>query len=522
MWFSGHRGLAPNTGNPVSDSMWQPGLCGMEMKPEASRQCRKRKQQDEGDTETESEALRHGGKLKRQDEGRTDWEFEESSKARKWIAQEQRELWLQSQQPIKEQPRKPREESPKQLKPPEWAKGPQEQGVTERKSADGGKGRKRPYCVMEEFAQDHQREKYRKLQQHLQHNGDTNSDPPRAHTALMDTLNIKGCGEEQSHGSSPTQCDPKQSVAVATRECLSPDKRVKMSTEESSDTQKKDGATLEETRGYHLESDLQRIQAQILHSGSSRLLPNKMPIFTTEKKPVVDQGKHRETDEVLDVTEDMEKEIKKALGPGPQEEILSSEFKLKITRGDIQTLQTGQWLNDQVINFYMNLLVQRNDSEGYPALHVFSTFFYPKLKHGGYSAVKRWTRGINLFEKEIILVPIHQNVHWSLIEIDLRKRSIMYFDSMGHTGQSICETIFQYLQNESKTRRNMELDPLQWKQYSMTSAEIPQQLNESDCGVFTCKYADYISRDQAVTFSQQHMPLFRKRMVWEILHSHLL
>ncbi|KAM7331064.1 hypothetical protein ACRRTK_010253 [Alexandromys fortis] len=492
----------------------------METKPEASRQCRKRKQQDEGGTETESEALRHGGKLKRQDEDRTDWKFEEPSKARKRIAQEQQDLWLQSQQSVKEQPRKPREESPKQLKPLEWAKGPPEQGVTERKSADGGKGRKRPYCVMEEFAQDHQREKYRKLQQCLQHNIDMNSDPHRAHTTLMNTLNIKGCGEGQSHGSSPTQCDPKQSVA--TRESLSPDKRAKMSTEESSDSQKKEGATLEERRRHHLESDLQGTQAQIPHSGSSRLLPNKMPIFTTEKKSVAGQGKGKGTDEVLDVTEDMEKEIKKALGPGPKDEILSSAFKLKITREDIQTLETGEWLNDVVMNFYMNLLVRRNDSEDYPALHVFSTFFYTKLKHGGYSAVKRWTRGINLFEKEIILVPIHQQVHWSLIEIDLRKRSIIYYDSMGHTGQSICETIFQYLQNESKTRRNMELDPLEWKQYSMTSAEIPQQLNRSDCGVFTCKYADYISRDQPVTFSQHHMPLFRKRMVWEILHSHLL
>lgn len=170
----------------------------------------------------------------------------------------------------------------------------------------------------------------------------------------------------------------------------------------------------------------------------------------------------------------------------------------------------------------MNLLVERNENQGYPALHVFSAFFYAKLKHSGYSSVKRWTRGISLFEKELILLPIHQRVHWSLVVIDLRKRSIVYLDSMGQTGKSICETIFQYLQNESKTRRNIELDPLEWKQYSMTSEEIPLQLNGSDCGMFTCKYADYIARDQPVTFSQQHMPTFRKRMVWEILHSQLL
>uniref|UniRef100_A0A8B9QB72 Ubiquitin-like protease family profile domain-containing protein n=1 Tax=Apteryx owenii TaxID=8824 RepID=A0A8B9QB72_APTOW len=46
------------------------------------------------------------------------------------------------------------------------------------------------------------------------------------------------------------------------------------------------------------------------------------------------------------------------------------------------------------INFYMNLLVERNKKERYPALYAFSTFFYPKLISGGYKAVKRWTRGL--------------------------------------------------------------------------------------------------------------------------------
>lgn len=46
--------------------------------------------------------------------------------------------------------------------------------------------------------------------------------------------------------------------------------------------------------------------------------------------------------------QDMEKEINNALGHGPPDEILSSAFKLRITRGDIQTLKNYQWLNDEV------------------------------------------------------------------------------------------------------------------------------------------------------------------------------
>ena len=166
-----------------------------------------------------------------------------------------------------------------------------------------------------------------------------------------------------------------------------------------------------------MEPDLPGTRSQIiLDSGrGNSLLPNKMAVLVAEEKPLTDQERGREMDQILDISEDMEKEIENALGPGPQEEILSSRFKLQITRGDIQTLENGQWLKDKVINFYMNLLVERNENQSYPALHAFSTFFYPKLKHNGYSSVKRWTRGINLFEKELILVPIHQRVHWSLV-----------------------------------------------------------------------------------------------------------
>ncbi|XP_036063198.1 sentrin-specific protease 2-like [Onychomys torridus] len=500
--------------------MWQPKQSGMDVKPEASGQGQKRKYQYEGGTEIES--LGEGKKLKCQDEGGMYLKFEKPSKTEKRIPQEQQNLELHSQQPCKDKVWEPHQESLRQLKPLEWATGPQEQAITGRKSGDGDKGHKRPWCVMEEYAENHQRRKYQRLLQQLPLSDCMKSDQQRVPTTMVDSLKIKGCVEGHSHGSTTTQCDPKQSTIVTTKECVSPDKKVKTCTE-NSDTQKKDEANLEGRQGHHLEPDLLRTEALVfLHSSSSRSLPNKMPVVITEKKPDGEQEKGRGTDEVLDITEDMEKEVRNALGPGPQEEILTSAFKLHITRGDIHTLKNGEWLNDEVINFYMNLLVERNNKKGYPAVHVFNTFFYPKLKHGGYCSVKRWTRGIKLFEKEIVLVPIHQKVHWSLIVIDLRKKSIVYFDSMGQTGQSICETIFEYLQNESKTQRNIELDPLQWKRYSMTSKEIPQQLNGSDCGIFTCKYADYISRDQPLTFSQQHMPIFRKRMVWEILHSHLL
>ncbi|XP_065798344.1 sentrin-specific protease 2 isoform X1 [Muntiacus reevesi] len=415
----------------------------------------------------------------------------------------------------------------------------QEQVVTEMISEEGGKGLRRPHCTVEEGVQKEEREKYRRLLERLKEGGHGNSVSPVTSThqssqrSQMDTLKTKGWGEEQSHGLKTTQFVPKQfphpgiePVTPSVEAWSLNHWTARCSKGKFSDTEKTVGIRLENEcrRGLQLEPDLsEEVSARLrLGSGSNGLLRRKVSVLDAKEKGCPSRERDKRTEDLLELTEDMEKEISNALGHGPQDEILSSAFKLRITRGDIQTLRNYHWLNDEVINFYMNLLMERNKRQGYPALYAFSTFFYPKLKSGGYQAVKRWTKGVSLFEQELILVPIHRKVHWSLVAIDLRKRCLKYLDSMGQKGHRICEILLQYLQDESKTKRNIDLNLLEWTHYSMKPHEIPQQLNGSDCGMFTCKYADYISRDKPITFTQHQMPLFRKKMVWEILHQQLL
>ena len=56
----------------------------------------------------------------------------------------------------------------------------------------------------------------------------------------------------------------------------------------------------------------------------------------------------------------------------------------------------------------------------------------------------------------------------------------------------------------------------------MIAKKIPQQMNGSDCGMFTCKFAEYISRRARFTFSQNDMPYFRKRMIAEIVNNDII
>eukprot|EP00062_Callorhinchus_milii_P025778 gi/632987136/ref/XP_007910625.1/ PREDICTED: sentrin-specific protease 2-like [Callorhinchus milii] len=221
-------------------------------------------------------------------------------------------------------------------------------------------------------------------------------------------------------------------------------------------------------------------------------------------------------------TEAMAAEVKQVLGRGDPDQLLASGFKLKITRKDICTLCNNCWLNDEVINFYMCLIVERGRGPGQLRAHAFSTFFYLKLQSGGHHAVRQWTKATNLFHQHLILMPVHLGMHWCLAVADLRERAILYLDSLGQSNDAVCRELLQYLDEESQRKRGQTLNSAQWILRSLTANEIPQQRNSSDCGVFVCKYAEYMTRDQPITFTQGDVLHFRRRMVWEILHQTLL
>ncbi|XP_069735650.1 sentrin-specific protease 1 [Phaenicophaeus curvirostris] len=284
---------------------------------------------------------------------------------------------------------------------------------------------------------------------------------------------------------------------------------------------------IEEQKALALQLQSQRLQEQE-HSVQDLVDLNlRVPLEKEIPVTVVPEEKEDAKsadgeEEFPEITEEMEKEIKNVFRGGNQDEVLSEAFRLTITRKDIQTLNNLNWLNDEIINFYMNLLMERSKEKGLPAVHAFNTFFFTKLKTAGYQAVKRWTKKVDIFSVDLLLVPIHLGVHWCLAVVDFRKKTITYYDSMGGINSEACRILLQYLKQESLDKKRKEFDTNGWSLLSKKSQEIPQQMNGSDCGMFACKYADCITKDKPINFTQQHMPYFRKRMAWEILHRKLL
>ncbi|EDV99675.1 sentrin-specific protease 2 isoform X2 [Drosophila grimshawi] len=240
-------------------------------------------------------------------------------------------------------------------------------------------------------------------------------------------------------------------------------------------------------------------------------------LFVLEKQP--EYGAEDNMPEIIPLTDDHQKQYNELIY-GKPDKVLISKFSLSIKREDIRTLTGSCWLNDEVINFYMNLLTDRSQrKDTLPSVYAMNTFFVPRLLQG-YSNVRRWTRKVDIFSKDIIPVPVHvSNVHWCMAIIHMKNKTIHFYDSMGKPNWEVLNALERYLQEESLDKRKKPFDTSDFLIENVK--DVPHQTNGSDCGVFSCMTAEYITRNKPLTFSQENMEYFRKKMVLEICGGEL-
>lgn len=91
---------------------------------------------------------------------------------------------------------------------------------------------------------------------------------------------------------------------------------------------------------------------------------------------------------------------------------------------------------------------------------------------------------------------------------------------MGHSNLQVLDALEKYLKDESLDKRKIPFDNTGWRKE--TIKDCARQMNGSDCGVFSCMFAEFTSRASPITFNQQHMPYFRNKMILEISTGKLL
>jgi sentrin-specific protease 1 len=119
-----------------------------------------------------------------------------------------------------------------------------------------------------------------------------------------------------------------------------------------------------------------------------------------------------------------------------------------------------------------------------------------------------------------VFIPVnHRKVHWGLAVINFIDKRFEYYDSLRWGPPArLLEHLRKYVKDEAATYNKLDYNLDNWVDH--VASDIPiQHRGSGDCGVFMCKFADYLSDGLDLTFSAGDMLYFRRRMLVEILEN---
>ncbi|XP_053201771.1 sentrin-specific protease 6-like [Panonychus citri] len=194
--------------------------------------------------------------------------------------------------------------------------------------------------------------------------------------------------------------------------------------------------------------------------------------------------------------------------------------RISIRLSDLSCLDEGQHVNETILGFYLKY-IERNltASDIAQRSYIFSVFFYHKLTQRMrkaqtldsklvfdrcYKGVKNWTKNVNIFHKDFIIMPINKSGHWFLviicyprkvpsmneilpneIEKSPKRPCILFMDSAQIVNSELAfsEPIRHFLTKEWESNQTSK------KNFSKSSMpdiylKLPKQINDFDCGLY--------------------------------------
>ena len=167
---------------------------------------------------------------------------------------------------------------------------------------------------------------------------------------------------------------------------------------------------------------------------------------------------------------------------------------------DLSSLNGNNWLTDDVINEYGNLIRRQ-----FVDTFVFSTHFVTSLKNRGFENANRWTKGEDILKKSLVFFPIHENAHWYLISLNNTENTLQILDPYEPLSGLFLSKKHKKTFEETKKRKCAEVKQkhkekadyllnnyllklvrsLEVRKYTIVwRNDIPLQRNDWDCGVF--------------------------------------
>lgn len=204
---------------------------------------------------------------------------------------------------------------------------------------------------------------------------------------------------------------------------------------------------------------------------------------------------------------------------------------------DMESLAPEAYLSSTIMNFYIRYLQKTKPHADVDEYHFFNTYFYQKLKEAvlskqnekeaSFVRLRRWWKGVNIFEKAYIFLPIHEDLHWSLVIICIPDKEdqlgpiLLHLDSLGlHCSKSLFATIRKFLVEEWKFLRQGEVPALPisdkiWenlpRRIDENIIQVPQQRNEYDCGLFVLFFMERFIDEVHRRLKKKDFTMFGRR-----------
>jgi Ulp1 family protease len=176
---------------------------------------------------------------------------------------------------------------------------------------------------------------------------------------------------------------------------------------------------------------------------------------------------------------------------------------ISVDKDDLRCLRGREWVNDQVINAYISLMVSRCARNiGYT-----NTFFYHKLERDGPEAASCWhgIKGAPISRYDIFIIPVCIGVHWILAAFDFIDAQLCIYDSFHGQFPEIANRLNEFIAFQGD------------EPFPVAYPAVPSQTNGYDCGIFVMQCARCLCTGEAFdSFSQRDMPAIRANILAEL------
>ncbi|KAM3189375.1 hypothetical protein ACQJBY_067972 [Aegilops geniculata] len=210
---------------------------------------------------------------------------------------------------------------------------------------------------------------------------------------------------------------------------------------------------------------------------------------------------------------------------------------IELSHDDIKCLEPESLLSSTIMNFYIMYLQgpMSSISTQRGKYLIFNTYFFKKLealkskvdKPSYFLNLRRWWKGIDIFQKPYILFPVHADTHWSLVIICMPAKEdqsgpiILHLDSLKfHSSRLIFSVVERFLKQEwsyLKANGSLAECPIRetvWKKLphkiEKRPIAVPQQENEFDCGLFVLYYMQRFIEEAPERLHKKDLSMFGK------------